>query len=496
MDEPATFLTELSDNKRRVGYKLKTLPPIRSQSTINYEHLNTLSNTLDDSSLSREETHRLFMENYSMIFKSKCDLQSIEPAATSAQQKTKKNSKTPDNFGEQMGNHNISVHLSKLRKRIGSPRKEAVSLERIKAVRKIGRKMLFDRTSRDNQQLLNALMYTECFSHISKRILERLVATAQLEKWEEGYTVFGDSGLYLILKGSVSPQSAVSYIDTKGTQRKECSFSLPSTPDSFLQSLFKLSVGDYFGTLEKVPENEHSTRYLSVTTLENCELLRFSNASYERVVKQVKEEEDDEKLQLAQSCQLFKGWPVMSLKKISQTFNWFKVPAGETLAVEGVLSTNISFIKSGRCQLKKTLSVGFTYPDGKKVKKRKELVIGLLEKGDSFGERSLITRQPSEQSVISDTPLVIASINKKDIQGLDEVTRALFRQTCEAADSGTSEEKIQMQYVEKQAEMDWQSTKAAIVNETLNHLGIQPGYSKWSRNPSASEVQHFAGSAS
>ena len=51
------------------------------------------------------------------------------------------------------------------------------------------------------------------------------------------------------------------------------------------------------------------------------------------LLQQVKEEEDDEKLQLAQSCQLFKGWPVMSLKKISQTFNWFKVPAGESKTV-------------------------------------------------------------------------------------------------------------------------------------------------------------------
>ncbi len=46
--------------------------------------------------------------------------------------------------------------------------------------------------------------------------------------------------------------------------------------------------------------------------------------------QQVKEEEDAEKLHLAQNCKIFKDWPVHSLKKVSETFTWFKIPARES----------------------------------------------------------------------------------------------------------------------------------------------------------------------
>lgn len=46
-------------------------------------------------------------------------------------------------------------------------------------------------------------------------------------------------------------------------------------------------------------------------------------------LQQVKEEESNEKSQLAQSCRIFHGWPTMALRKVSDSFTWSNKPAGE-----------------------------------------------------------------------------------------------------------------------------------------------------------------------
>ena len=51
-----------------------------------------------------------------------------------------------------------------------------------------------------------------------------------------------------------------------------------------------------------------------------------SLASY---LQQVKEEESNEKSQLAQSCKIFHGWPTMALRKVSDSFSWSNKPTGE-----------------------------------------------------------------------------------------------------------------------------------------------------------------------
>ena len=47
-------------------------------------------------------------------------------------------------------------------------------------------------------------------------------------------------------------------------------------------------------------------------------------------LQQVKDAEYNDKVQLAQSCKLFKDWPNLSLKRISEIFHWAEVPAGES----------------------------------------------------------------------------------------------------------------------------------------------------------------------
>eukprot|EP00112_Aurelia_sp_Birch-Aquarium-sp1_P026636 Seg959.1 transcript_id=Seg959.1/GoldUCD/mRNA.D3Y31 product="Cyclic nucleotide-binding domain-containing protein 1" protein_id=Seg959.1/GoldUCD/D3Y31 len=483
----STFLTELDSESRKSGYKLRSkLPPIASTGLINYEGLKELSKEVEARNKdSREDAHRLFMDNYSTIFNPKPSSRPLSRTCTA--DKPKRNPEVQ----EKQESHNISDHTAKLhRKRISTTR-EARCEEKLKIIKKLAKKLPFDRSTEDNKQLLKCLRYLDCFPLMPKKVLAGLVATATLEKWEPDYTVFGDSGQYLILKGVCVPQTPLKLPGDPDLQRHDTFLSCASTSESHLQRLFTLTVGDCFGQLENSEPSGLSP--LAVTTLEQCEMLRFSSTAYERVVKQVKEEESNEKSQLAQSCRIFHGWPTMALRKVSDSFTWSSKPAGEVLTSEGEMTSNIFFIKSGTCQQWKTLSVAFTYPDGKKVNKRKEVLTGTLGPGDSFGEKSVMFQQPIELCIIAETPLVIATIDRHDIEGLDSVTRDLFRQTCESFDSGTSEDIVKRNYIERQAEKEWQSIKDRIVQDALNYRGIMPGYSKWSRNPSIKDVQSFAG---
>ncbi|XP_065065170.1 cyclic nucleotide-binding domain-containing protein 1-like [Rhopilema esculentum] len=481
-------LAKLDESDRKVGFMLKKLPPIKNERKINYENLILFDQQIRDrEKLSREAAHKTFMENYHMIFDEKPDI--TKAPKESLAEKPKRSPKELD----KVESHNITEHLAKLHRHRASPTKEARSEELMRKIRKLCRKPPFDRTSKDNQLLFKCLANVNCFSHISRKVLQKLVTTAYLEKWEANFTVFGDSGLYLIIKGACAPYPAAETPKVPAIQREdsEILFDDVTMESPSSKRMYTLTVGDHFGRLEHTDDSEEfASGILSVTTLENCELLRFASTSYERVAKQVKDAEYNDKVQLAQSCTLFKDWPNLSLKRISEILRWAEVPAGETLALEGNVSSTIYFIKSGVCQLKKTLSVAFTTPDGRKVKRRKEVVTGTLEAGDSFGEKSLMLNQPIEQSVVSETALLVATIELEDVQGLDEVTRALFLQTCEASGTATAEASIKKKYVEKQVELEWKSKKEAILNDVLYHNGIVPGYSKWSRNPHKDDVTH------
>ena len=51
------------------------------------------------------------------------------------------------------------------------------------------------------------------------------------------------------------------------------------------------------------------------------------------------------------------------------------------------------------------------------IKRRKEVVTGNLEPGDSFGEKSVIKNEPLEHSIISETHLILATIGMDDLEG-------------------------------------------------------------------------------
>jgi len=474
-------------NERKVDFVPRKLPPIDDRRGINYEKLLLLSKEVEErEKVSREDAHQTFMNNYHSIFQQ--DPKSYTNVHERLAEKQQRISKPPPKKDE---SHNIADHLLKLRKNRSSPSKDARMEELMKKVRRSSKKLPHERSSKENYQLFKSLLSVNCLSHVPKKVLEKLVSSAHLEKWDPHFTVFGDSGLYLIVKGSCIPNEPYRLNQSPMLSRMESSLSPDYTIDSStLRKASMLHPGDHFGQLETINDEDNSS-IKSVVTLEECELLRFSSTFFDRVTKQIKDEEYGNKLHLAQNCKLFHEWPNHALKKISEVFQWVEVPAGEVLGLEGTVAQRVCVIKEGSCLLRKVLSVLSTNHDGKKVKKSKEVITGILEPGDSFGEKSLTTNEPLEYSIISETYLVMATVSIDDIEGLDDVTKALFQQTCKTKGSKMSEGTVKTKYIEKQAELEWKLKKDKILREALYYNGIMPGYSKWSQNPTMQDVQHF-----
>lgn len=389
--------------------------------------------------------------------------------------------------------HNISEHLSKLHKHsVITMSPDALLNMRIKAIKRVLRKQPFERKSKDNEVIFKHLQYfPELADQVPRHVLKELCSAAQLDKCpEEDYAVFGNTGLHLILRGSVTSESlqAVSPIDTDQDRRDFFSPS-PILEEDKLQTVKEqLSVGQCFGTLSKADGREPKSGLISVISLEPCEFLKISTSDYARVIQIIQAREEEQKLSLAKVCKLFSNWPLLSLRKIAGLIKWRNFPPGQVLVNEGERCEVIGFIKKGDCLLRRYIEVAHTFPNGKKEQRTKSVMIGRLSPGDSFGEITVLKGLAMPCSVITDTHVQIGTISTLDVYDLDEVTRSLLSQSFSAMDANLTEDEIQKEYIEQEKQKEWVRFKKKVVSNVLHHRGILPGYSKWSRNPSPLEV--------
>ncbi|KAL9975123.1 hypothetical protein ACROYT_G012241 [Oculina patagonica] len=388
--------------------------------------------------------------------------------------------------------HNISDHLSKLHKHsVITMSPDGLLNMRIKAIKRVLRKQPFERKSKDNEALFKHLQYfPELADQVPNHVLKELCSVAQLDKCpEEEYTVFGHTGLHLILRGSVMSESSLAFSPVNTDQDTEFASPASIPEEDELQTIKeKLSVGQCFGTLSKDEGREPNSGLPSVVSLEPCEFLKISTSDYARVIQIIQAREEEQKLSLAKVCKLFNNWPLLSLKKIAGLIKWRKFPPGQVLVSEGERCEVIGFIKKGDCLLRRYIEVAHTFPNGKKEQRTKSVMIGRLSPGDSFGESTVIKGLPMPCSVITDTPVQIGTISTLDVHDLDEVTRSLLSQSYSAMDANLTEDEIQKKYIEQEKEKEWFRFKNKVVSNVLHHRGILPGYSKWSRNPSPLEV--------
>lgn len=482
------------------------LPKLVGLPEVNYSGLRWLCETEglgDRDRPSTQEAHKFFMGNYTKMFSTpqtlnlSLDSTQLRKVNLGEGQKLKWETKIPHDKGlyprlregfNSPISHNISDHLSKLhRHTIITASPEAIVNMRIKAIRRVLKKQIYERKSKDNEVLFKHLQFfPELADKVPGYVLKELCAVAQIDKCpEEDYAVFSDTGLHLILRGSVV-QETTAFSPISEKYSREVSSCTPITEETQLQVTEKLTVGQCFGALGENERGEANSRVLSVVSLEPCEFLKISTNDYKRVIQLIQAREEEQKLSLAKICKLFHNWPLLSLKKISGLIKWRRFSPGQVLVSEGERCEVIGFIKKGECLRRRYINVACTLRNGKKEQRIKSVMTGKLCPGDSFGETTVLKGLPMPCSVITDSDVEIGTISTLDVYDLDDVTKCLVAQSYSAVDVNLTEDEIQKEYIEQEKEKEWIRVKSKIVGNVLYHRGILPGYSKWSRNPSAS----------
>lgn len=476
------------------------LPKLENPPAIDYGQLRRLCNIegLKDVesgvTSTTDEAHEKFMQTYKDIFVKKpkkiglpvhtekradhkISLLSITHHATGKTSESDK--KKPDKqWPIDKITHEIKDYLPLLHKQRKTEDPHLIRQENLKTLRRLLKKLPFQRTATDNDKIYNILRTFDFFKdHIPANVLKELCVVAVHEAWKEpDFTIFGNTGLHMVLNGEVSP---ITYpylnIDNGANVRSP-------TPLVINEPEEKLTVGECFGTLRKIEGREPSSKVYSVVTKDsNCEFLKIPASDYARVIEQIKQREHTEKMNLLLSCGQYKLWPHQPLLQVAELIDWISYPPNTVVVSEGYMAPFIGFIKSGECHILRQVEVMHTLPNGKREKRTKQVVMGRLGPSESFAELSVLLNEQITCSVVTATEMTLGIIKPERIQELDEVTIQLFKQSNNRTFGNLTKEDIQEEYMQQELKREWNEYKHGVLLDIINARGIRPGYGKWSK---------------
>lgn len=486
-----------SAGARTTGFKL---PKIDKPPAIDYEKLRELcridglkdvQNGVTETS---GEAHRQFMENYKNIFvqkpkklgfpihseqreQHKSSLLSLTHNATGKTLETEKK-KPKKEYPIDKITHDIRDYMPLLHKQRKTEDPALIRIENLKTLRRIVRKLPFQRTASDNDKIFNILRTFSFFKeYIPDNILKELCVVAVHETWKDpDFTIFGNTGLHMVLHGKVTPITHP-YLNTDdGASLRSPTPLILHEPEEFI------TAGQCFGTLRKIEGREPSSKVYSVVTVDaNCEFLKIPAADYARVIEQIKQREHTEKVNLLLSCGQYKLWPRQPLLQVAELIEWISYPPNTVIVSEGYMAPFIGFIKSGECHILRQVEVMHTLPNGKREKRTKQVVMGRLGPSESFAELSVLLNEQITCSVVSATEMTLGVIRPEKIKDLDEVTFQLFKQSNNRTFGDLTKEEIQEEYIHQELKREWNEFKHGVLLDVINSRGIRPGYGKWSK---------------
>ncbi|KYO48323.1 cyclic nucleotide-binding domain-containing protein 1 isoform B [Alligator mississippiensis] len=295
--------------------------------------------------------------------------------------------------------------------------------------------------------------------------------------YPEQLSVVGNQGFYVILKGSAKPRTKF----YKRMLGEDCD-SLSVEPSSIipfgLSARTLLVSGSCFGTLESLsPKMQHML--MSVITEEDCEILKISCTDYLRVKEEIAKRGQLAKEDLIHGCSYYCKWPMLYISQLTPHLQWKQYLAGHVLVKKGEISTFIGFISSGCCNIYREVEALVKLPLGKRVKRKRQVLVGQLHKMQSFGEVSILLQAPFTCTIITATAVKLGTIDANVILGLDTVTQMLFLQTAEPTFGSITQDEINFEYINKERHKEWQVVKNMVVQDILFHNGIVPGLGKW-----------------
>ena len=353
------------------------------------------------------------------------------------------------------------------------------------------KKLPFQRTRKEHKQvyrLMRDLWPNELDSLLNDSqtqypVLKELASVASLDTCNEaGLTVFGNTGLHLILRGSARPQT-LPYLrsDHKLTENDSQDFPCP-TPLLKRRLVHKLISGDWFGTLKKVEGREINSKVLTLITLEPCQFLKIPINDYQRILERIKQRIQNEKVNVVKAVSPYDKWAGMSIGKLAALMEWKTFSAGSVIMAEAEISPYIVFIRDGNCNVFRQVEALKTLPNGRKKRLFKNVLMGKLGAGDALGEYSILEQKPFSCTVVAVTDLDVGVIYPYKLEELDVTIRTLFSQSVQPKFADITEDDIHTNFIEQQMKDDWNQLKQKVLLQTINHCGIRPGYGKWS-NP-------------
>lgn len=482
-------------DSRRQRLKLPKIGDI-PQPTIDYEKLRMLCSIEGlkgrDHTESSEEAHQEFMRNYQEIFakppkksgypnhsEKRNEIKSSTASVTNrATGKTSEVLKpTSKEYPIDTVTHDIRDYMPLLHKQRKSEDPAHVRLDNLRTLRKLLRKLPFERSLPDIEKIFSILQTFDFFKDkIPPKVLRELCVVGVLEQWKEpGFTVFGKVGLHMVLRGAVKPIT-----DPHLNESNEVPDSRSSTPLLPEDNEKELVAGDCFGTLIKVSREQGSKIFSVVTVQPNCEFLKISSTDYMRVIEQIKQREHTEKVNLLLSCGQYQMWPKQPVLKVAELIEWMSAPPNSLLVSEKYKAPYIGFIKSGVCHVLKQVEVMHTHPNGQREKKTKQVVVGKLKESQSFSELSVLLDEPIDCTILTDKNVELGIIRKERITELDDDTKKLFQQSAEPTFGNLKKSDIQEEYINQKLKSEWSQFKRGVVMDVINSRGIRPGYGKWS----------------
>ncbi|ESO98196.1 hypothetical protein LOTGIDRAFT_231321 [Lottia gigantea] len=495
------------------------LPEIKDRPVLDYEKLRWLCQVNDSTDRKNEESknefHELFMENYKKLFvqppkkigfpdhsvkrgNKNQSLHSLSQKATGPTTESEKKAILPPT-SDTTYTHNIGDYLKTYHKQRRTDKPKTFNPDSMKILRKLLRKLPFERSATEIDKMRSILKTIPFFAdNIPDSVIKELCVVAQLEVWKESdFNIFGNIGLHVILKGCVQPETNQYLIVPVNKEKSMLTSTNVSTNISITFSSDttdtnkqhtedkqpkKLGVGDCFGTLKKLEDEEPTCRSLTVKTLEtNCEFMKITTSDYKRVMEQIKQKEHTEKLNLILSCSQYNSWPRQPLLQISNLIEWITYKPNTVLVSEGYKSPFIAFIKSGECHVLRQVEVLETLKNGQKEHKSKQVVIGRLGPSTSFCELSVLLKEPMSTSIVTASNIELGIIKPERLEELDEVTIQLFKQSNTHLFGNLTKDDVHEEYMQQELKREWNEFKHHVVVDVINTRGIKPGYGKWAK---------------
>ncbi|XP_054841869.1 cyclic nucleotide-binding domain-containing protein 1 [Eublepharis macularius] len=425
-----------------------------------------------------EEAHQKFMKLYPRIFiEPKPVLPGIPTKRTKGVHTCEVNN--VNEFGED--SHNITLYLNKIKTPQTVQFGSQEYIEKMIILSKMLKKIPILRSPEENEIVYQTLkLIPDINDQLSDEELRELMACIVREYWVKGSTVDGSQGFYAILRGSARPQTKY-YKKLLGGHFVSSSVMLCSrsiTQLSYTSSQTLLGVGSCFGTLIPLPTRLQIDA-LTVITEENCDILKISSVEYLRVKEELAKRGKLAKEELIRGSPFYQNWPLVFIFQLAAHLKWKKFPKGHVLMKVGEISKYVGFIKSGYCNAFRTVPALMKLPLGKMIKRMRQVLIGKLHPRQSFGEVSILFQIPSTYTLKTATPVELGLIEASDISDLDPVTQMLLLQTVRPSFENITKDTLKLDYIRKELEAEWKSTKDMTLNDVLFHSGITPGAGKW-----------------